>query len=245
MTYFPDQLTGGECSSAVQIILNLISGLGWVTVYILCIYIGFKHKTYCIPWVSLCINYAWELYFSVAPKKYDKQTPWHRAVAIVWSLIDTVIVIQLIIYGFKYVQSSMSKLVFYANIVFVFSSALTFIILFNENFDPVGAYSAFGDNYLMSILFIKMFYDRRKITDDPLQGQSIWIAICKCIGTLGASITWGVCQGYDDPVIVYMYVMITLLDLTYIGLLVWEKYFNHDSTSKTDDNNDNQTDTKL
>ena len=242
MVYFPDNWAeSGECSPVVQIILNLISGLGWVTVYILCIYLGFKYKTYCIPWISLCMNYAWELYFAVAPKKYDKQTPWHRAVAIVWSVIDTIIVIQLIIYGYKYVQSSMSKLVFYANIVFVFSSALSFIILFNENFDPVGAYSAFGDNYLMSILFIKMFYDRRKYKND--QGQSIYIAICKCIGTLGASITWGVCQGYDDPVIVYMYVMITLLDLTYIGMMVFQKCFGT-SNIKDDDDTD-PDDTKL
>ena len=45
-------------------------------------------------------------------------------------------------------------------------------------------YFSFGDNLLMSMLFIAMYYIRK-----GTKGQSLSIAVCKLIGTLSATIT--------------------------------------------------------
>ena len=221
-----DILGGNICSTAGTIILLLLGAGGWTTVYITSIYIGFKEKTYCIPFVSLCINYAWELYFSFSSVQCGTATHWcaQRIINIVWCLFDTLIVIQLLIYGYKYFSKIIHKYVWYSTLIFIFSSALTFINLFQASFDPSGGIAAFADNYLMSCLFISFFYVRKATSGQNLEGQSLIIAICKFIGTLANSISWGLCSGMNAPVLVYIYVMIALLDVFYTGLLFYAKY---------------------
>eukprot|EP00485_Elphidium_margaritaceum_P000569 CAMPEP_0202701118 /NCGR_PEP_ID=MMETSP1385-20130828/14230_1 /ASSEMBLY_ACC=CAM_ASM_000861 /TAXON_ID=933848 /ORGANISM="Elphidium margaritaceum" /LENGTH=249 /DNA_ID=CAMNT_0049358461 /DNA_START=20 /DNA_END=769 /DNA_ORIENTATION=- len=221
------------CDGPGLIILGLLASGGWTIAYIACVYIGFKQKTYCIPFVTLMINFAWELYFTFsafqcAPNKWCVQ----RVTNVIWTILDTLIVISLLVYGFKYFEKIFHKVVWYSTLLFIFCSALTFIILFQESFDPTGGISAFSDNYLMSCLFIPFYYVRKAQSGYDLNGQSLVIAISKCIGTLATSIAWGGCSGNDAPILLYIYVMITLLDLYYIALLVYSKYKGKDQTQE-------------
>ena len=44
----------------MDILLTIISGLFWIIVYEECIRLGFKQKTYCMPFFALTLNIAWE-----------------------------------------------------------------------------------------------------------------------------------------------------------------------------------------
>jgi hypothetical protein len=44
----------------MELFLTLVSGIAWTVVYIESIRLGFKHKTYTIPFFALVLNIAWE-----------------------------------------------------------------------------------------------------------------------------------------------------------------------------------------
>eukprot|EP01084_Bolivina_argentea_P304525 525946_1 len=215
------------CSDTPRAVLSLISAFCWSTVYVYSIYLGQKEKTYCIPWPSLMINYSWELYFSFT----DYQSILQRIINMFWAFLDTFIVMQCIVYGQKYAQVHLY--VWYSMLAFTFFSGLAFIVLFQQEFDPDGGIAAFTDNYLMSILFIKMFYVRKSLSScNDLEGQSIVIAVCKCIGTSVVSIIFCNCEKKDSILLIYIYIMIGLLDIFYIGIISYTMYTN--KTSQTE-----------
>ncbi len=77
-------------------------------------------------------------------------------------------------------------------------------------------YSAFLQTLLMSGLFIAMFVSRR-----GLRGQSLTIAIAKWIGTLAATLLYGVVE--DSQFALVLGIMCFVFDLVYIRLVVWAK----------------------
>ena len=96
-----------------------------------------------------------------------------------WFELDTVIVIQLCKYR-KNEFSNLSSLTL--GFIFVVSIATAFsIILLGGSFlsDVDGVYTPFGQNLLMSVLIVVMFFSGGNL----LRGQSIFIAIFKMLGT--------------------------------------------------------------
>ena len=79
-----------------------------------------------------------------------------------------------------------------------------------------GAYAAFGQNLMMSALFIAMLYRRRS-----LRGQSLGIAICKLIGTGLASLAFYLYSSlsHHSLVLPVLYVAILVYDAIYVGLV--------------------------
>ena len=72
---------------------------------------------------------------------------------------------------------------------------------------------AFGQNLMMSVLFISMLYQRQS-----LRGQSIWIAISKMLGTGCASLA---CFFYAEIsqssiLMPFLYIAIFIYDLIYL-----------------------------
>lgn len=64
----------------------------------------------------------------------------------------------------------------------------------------------------MSGLFISMFIAR-----EGSRGQSLTIAVCKCVGTLAPSILFGVLE--FRPLVLIVGIVCLVLDLVYIGLI--------------------------
>lgn len=94
-------------------------------------------------------------------------------------------------------------------------SLVLFISL--EFHDLEGSYAAFGQNLLMSVLFIDMLYRRKS-----LRGQSLGIAISKMVGTALASLAFVL---YADrfrgsALMGFLYVSIFAYDLVYV-VQVW------------------------
>ncbi|MDD2971177.1 MAG: hypothetical protein PHE02_03465 [Lachnospiraceae bacterium] len=184
----------------------LISGICWTVTYFCLVYRGFKDKSYGMPMVALALNFAWEVTFSfIFP-------PSNSGIAltiinIIWCLLDMGIVITLLKNGYQYFKEeyTFSQNIFY--IFFALALLLSFGIMitgatFFAPFDyflgdtfESAKFIAMIQNAVMSILFVRMFYARKK-NGHPIEGQSFYVALTKMIGT---SFTVGLTSITDHP----------------------------------------------
>ena len=165
-------------------VYGIISGICWSLVYIEIIRLGFKYKTYGMPLFALALNFAWEfLYGFIVPNSHHSQ----KIINIVWFSLDSLIVITFFMHGFKLFAKGFKKWQFYSWGIFIFALGFIFQFIFHKQFsgdDHAGeGFSAFLQNLIMSALFIGMLFQRANT-----KGQSLSIAILKCIGTLAATL---------------------------------------------------------
>ncbi len=194
--------------------LLVTSGIFWTATYLLIIYQGYRDKTYGMPLVALSANLSWEFVFSViaphtAPQIY---------VNFIWLSFDIVIAMQLLRYGPS--EWNLKPKIFYG--LFAISLGVTlpaiyFICLeFSELDQWSGAYAAFGQNLMMSILFLELLRSR-----GDLRGQSIGIAACKLVGTFFASFGFYLHTIVgQSPLLIYLFVAIFFFDAVYLALVV-------------------------
>ena len=85
-----------------------------------------------------------------------------------------------------------------------------------EDYD--GAYSAFGQNLMMSVLFMVMLHSR-----GSLRGQSLSIALTKMGGTTLASMAFLFFSvGYERSVLLpLLYISILLFDVIYVAMVYY------------------------
>lgn len=196
--------------------LMLGSGVLWTLTYVLMIRRGFLDGTYAMPLVALCANVSWEFIFSfVYP-----HGPVQRPVNIVWFSLDLVLLFQLLRYGPREF-AGLSKRAFY--IFFALALALGFCAILYVTYefdDRDGAYSAFGQNLLMSALFIAMLYAR-----GSLRGQSVSIGLSKMLGTGFASLAFYLYSPLSagSLLLPFLYVAILVLDLVYVAM-AWAQH---------------------
>jgi hypothetical protein len=189
------------------------SGVLWTLVYLLIIRRGFLDRTYGMPLAALCANFSWEFIFAFV---YPHDLP-QRAVNVVWFSFDLVILVQLLVYGPREF-AGLPKRLFYAGFALALATAFGAELAVTLEFDDFdGAYSAFGQNLMMSILFVTMLYSRRS-----LRGQSVWIAALKMGGTALASIAFYFFNpDYDGSVLLpFLYVATLIFDGVYLGATV-------------------------
>jgi hypothetical protein len=192
--------------------LMIGSGVCWTLTYLLIIRRGIIDLTYGMPVAALCANIAWETIYSfVLPHTMPQLT-----VDRIWFGFDVLILLQFLRFGptVKRVQVNWA---FYLE--FMVGLALSFALIYfisDALKDNNGAYAAFSQNLMMSILFITMLRERRS----P-DGQSIYIAILKMLGTLLASIAFYTqTKTYShSPLMQLLFVAILIYDVVYIVLL--------------------------
>lgn len=193
-------------------LLMLGSGLLWTVAYLLIIRQGFRDRTYGMPLVALCANLSWEFIFAVVHPHGMPQ----RAVNFVWFGFDLLIAWQLLRFGPSEwdLEPWAFRSLFGLSLVLAFGGVLLVTYEF-ENWS--GAYAAFGQNLMMSALFIDMFRRRHN-----LRGQSSAIAACKLGGTLLASLAFYFLTetGATSRLLQYCFVSIFVLDLFYLLLVV-------------------------
>lgn len=189
------------------------SGVLWTLTYLLIIRQGFLDRTFGMPLAALCANLSWELIFAFV---YPHDLP-QRAVNVVWFSFDVVILIQLLLYGPREF-SGLPRRFFYAAFALALATAFGAVLTITlELGDFDGAYSAFGQNLMMSILFVTMLYSR-----GSLRGQSVPIAALKMGGTALASFAFYFFNpDYDGSILLpFLYVAILLFDGVYLGATV-------------------------
>jgi len=192
--------------------LILLGGICWTMVYIELIFLGFKEKTYGMPFIALALNFTWEALHSYLGLKNDISNiqTW---IILIWFILDTVIVCTYLIYGKKYFPKQSSKLYFTPWTIIIFLMSFVLQYCFIIEFGNIGKmYSAFIQNLIMSILFINMIVNRTTTA-----GQSLTIAINKCIGTLALTILFGVIGG--SKLILALGIFCSVFDILYIYFL--------------------------
>jgi hypothetical protein len=192
--------------------LLLASGVGWTATYVLIIAKGFADRTYGMPIVALCANLSWEFIFSFVRPHTGAQ----RIVDVVWLCLDLVIAYTALRFGpreFPYLRRALCYACFGGTLVLAYLG----VDLVSREFDHGrGTYAAFGQNLMMSGLFLAMLASRR-----GLRGQSPWIAAAKLVGTAFASVAiWGYGNHQGSLLLPYLYVGNAVLDAAYLAAVV-------------------------
>lgn len=197
----------------IKKILLLTCGLFWTLTYILMIKIGFTDKTYAMPIIALGANLSWEFIFSFIYPQIKPQV-WVNKI---WFIFDLVILYQFIIFGlpifFPTLPSWISFTFFILILIICYLSVLKTSKLLNDT--QHGKYAAFGQNLLMSILFINFIFMR-----PDLSGQAIYIGIFKMLGTVCSSIAFY--RGIpNNKTLNLMYIGIFIFDILYLVLFYY------------------------
>jgi len=170
----------------VRLVLTVFSGVCWTIAYLEAIRLGLRERTYAIPFYALALNFAWEVIQSVfgVQRGIDVQT----VIYIVWAVLDLGILYTYFSYGKKYFPKHLSSW-FMAWSILVITMAFWVEYAFTKELGYFvgGAYAAFIQNLLMSVLFIQMLISR-----GGREGQSLILAVAKWLGTLAPTITFGV-----------------------------------------------------
>ena len=192
--------------------LMVVGGLFWSLTYFLIIRRGFKDKTFGMPLVALSANISWESIFSLIYPPLPPQLYINYA----WFALDIVIVFQFLRFGkSEFLKFSTKK--FYS--VFLSMSLIAFGLILTityELHDFLGVYTAFGQNLVMSVLFIAMLLSRNGI-----RGQSAYIALFKMLGTGVISLAFYLYQpiSQKSTLLPILYVSIFVVDMIYLILI--------------------------
>jgi len=204
---------------SLTLFLLLLSAICWSVVYVDSIRVGFKHKTFAMPFWALALNIAWEFLHTVlnfGADSFSVQT----VVNGIWFFLDVFIVISFFKFGYQFFPKNIQKKWFYiwsiVGLVVSFLLQYLFIVEFGKG--KGASYSAFLQNLLMSVLFIVMLVQR-----GSSNGQTLTIAICKCIGTIAPTILFGVVGheifGEANSFILAVGIVTAIVDVSYIWLL--------------------------
>ena len=200
-------------------VLISISGLAWTIVYIDSIRIGMKDKSFAMPFWALALNIAWELLHAVFGFREVGLT-LQIAINGIWFLFDIGLLYTFFRFGQRYFPKQYHVSWFYAWGIFGLLIAFILQLAFIQEFGLLmgAVYSAFLQNLLMSILFIVMLAQR-----NGTEGQTLLIAVSKCIGTLAPTIFMGVLgvESFMEPnrLVLVTGGLILFFDLAYIWLL--------------------------
>lgn len=205
----------------MEMFLTLFSGIAWMIVYEECIRLGFKDKSYAMPFFALGLNFSWEVINFVGEILFH----WHGELTGLtlaqvgvngfWALLDIVILVTYLKYGKSEWPKRIAIKWFYPWVILGLVCCFALQIVFIVEFGGVLAaqYSAFLQNLLMSILFIAMFARRGN-----MQGQSVLLAVAKWLGTLSPTILMGVIS--FDALVLVCGIFCSIFDIIYILLLV-------------------------
>jgi hypothetical protein len=197
-------------SSETRWALQIGSGLFWTLAYILIIKRGFQDRALGMPLVALCANISWEFIFSFI---HPHSSPQYY-VNLVWFLFDVLIFFQALKFGPSDFPRNLASKLFYPAFALALATSFGAVLFTSYEFrDYDGKYAAFGQNLMMSVLFVSMLLRRNSV-----KGQSIYIALFKMIGTLLPSILFYLLFP-ASPLLNFLYVTILVFDVIYLLLL--------------------------
>lgn len=167
-------------SQTLGLLVAGLSSLSWTIAYALILLRGARDRTCGMPVPALAANLSWELIFlgvTLSHGAFDARL----LLLLPWTLLDLGIVAQCLRYGRRDCHPSLQRHFsagLLAIIAFTFALLLAFV---REMRDAIGWITAFGQNLMMSVLFVTMLLGR-----DGVRGQSIYIGLAKLLGTLFA-----------------------------------------------------------
>lgn len=202
-----------ELHSAAFLAMSVASGICWIVAYALIIRRGFLDRSYGMPLVAVCVNISWEFIFTFLIPHEVPQSYINAG----WLILDLFILIQLLVF-WRSDFRKLDEVVFYPFVAAALLASFGLIYTMAVEFDGCGAYSAFGQNFLMSVLFMIMLFQR-----NSLLGQSVYIALVKMAGTALASLSaWlFVPLAQQSAVLQYLFVAILIFDMSYVAAVCY------------------------
>lgn len=207
--------------------LRPICAFFWISTYLLVIRRGNKDQLPAMPLAAVALNICWEGIFSFLYMPDDLR------VLVAWGscfVLDLFILHQVYRYGSRdfshpWVQKHWRAVLGLA-LLTAFMSLMGFTAQFK---DKLGWFTGFLQNLVMSILFVAMIIRRNSV-----QGQSLYIALGKLLGTFVAfilAIKWSPAFGTAvvdhqlraptsmPPLVYWIYPLIFVFDLLYVRLV--------------------------
>lgn len=178
----------------IVIVTGVVCVLFWLIAYFAIIARGFRDKTFGMPVAALAANLSWEAIYGFFLNPFSDHI---HLLSIPCFVIDLVIAWQFLRYGFEDFAAPFLRKHF--RLIFLGAVAVAFPIVylaFLEFDDPLGEYTGFGINFMMSFLFVAMLLRRNSVA-----GQSMYVAVGKWLGTLFAWLATAltVTTSYADP----------------------------------------------
>jgi hypothetical protein len=219
----------GDITSAYKVLI-VLAGICWAIAY--CCYIISSHRLgeyRGIPAAALAMNVSWEFCHSFVIPNVRHSLKEQLIVNRIWVVLDFVILIQFI--QLKVVPAYASrKLECLWYILLIVTMSIFFVVVVIE-LNDTGAYSAFLQNLLTSILFCYEAWNHSSsqevafTTSDVL--WSTWIpGILRWIGSAFACIAMFSRTKLSSPLLFFLYVTIffwdTMFVLTTIPVGVWK-----------------------
>lgn len=167
------------------IFLIVASALLWTAAYIIIIYRLHKDHAPSMPWVCLCMNFSWEFQFAFLVPYPEPITRWGIYLWVVFDLI-------MYCMDLRYSKMFYAKrfpgydFTYYPMKVGLFLVIFVTILMMNPQWPALPEspmYAAYLMNAIMSVLFCVHMFLR-----ETVEGLSIWVAWCKCLGTIAPSI---------------------------------------------------------
>lgn len=180
--------------------------LFWSLAYLLIMRRGFLDKSYGMPLVPLCGNFAWEFVFGFLYPDAEPMGLINR----LWFFLDIVLVYQFLRYGFSDYPKNLSKKLKIPVFLVTLGVAFGLIYFAYHEFDDFdGRYTAWVDNLIISVMFIVMLVRR-----GSLMGQSLYIGIFKMLGTLFIDVAQH--QLTPSDFLFFLYIVVFFFDVVYL-----------------------------
>lgn len=217
----------------IKVVLTVVSGLCWIIAYIEGIQLGLRDRSYAIPFFALALNLAWEFLHTIFAFRAGGGV--QTVINAVWFLFDIGILYTYLKFGRKYFPRSLPRSWFMGWTAIVIGTAFLVEYAFVRELGVFlgGAYAAFLQNLIMSILFIDMLVSR-----GSREGQSLTLAISKWIGTLAPTIQYGLLGDNELPrgsfLILVLGGFCSVFDLIYIWMLTQTKRIAENSRRDVD-----------
>lgn len=219
-----------NASHALGLAVAALSSLFWTLTYALIILRGARDRACGMPVAALAANLSWEVIFLVVTLS-NRAFDARLALLLPWTLLDLIIVAQCARHGAEDCRDPLIARHFRAVLAASIAMAAAVLIAFVREFhDAIGWYAAFGQNFMMSVLFVT-----RLLGTGDLRGQSVHIGIAKLLGTFFAfllAVFWSPPSLHEhwakllpdrySPVarlIVVLYAGIFAFDVLYIALI--------------------------
>ncbi len=190
--------------------LRLGSGACWALAYVLILRRGASDRAYGMPIAAAAANLSWELIFSLL----TPMAPPQRYVNWTWLALDLPIVWQCYVFGREEWARQLGRRGFTSWFLFALVSAFALVWLVSREFASGARYAAFGQNLMMSALFIEMLLRR-----GSTRGQSAAIAALKLLGTALAGLNC-LLEPRPSSLIAGLAVAILALDAAYLAMVV-------------------------
>lgn len=185
-------------------VLDLCCGIGWSIAYVAAVILGVKRRTWCIPKLSICLNFSWE--FWVVVNRLLNGNAFNQAffIQLAWLLLDIGIVTEWLLFDRGAPARRRNNIA-----MFLVIMAVMYALAYKAG---EWGFSVFFVNLVMSAEFIY------RTDRDVRNWTSPLIAVAKLIGTLAATILNGLIIW--NPLTLWLGGVCFLLDGYYLVMLM-------------------------